>query len=213
MDTQPSSRERITWAPKIRQAKIWQLYLNDARGTVDDDLVEDVGYRLLQRCRSIQLATNRSLECPRCGEVIKLVESEPWRLDPGIQTCPNPDCGWTTTAREWHASWRHQDMLGKAAMPAIQVYLQDYPRASGSQERMLCIDQLIHAFHISLRDGKAGRSFANNLIEGSHAQVVDLLDRLFELPGGVDKEQWRTGVNEMWRRRRGLGDQGSKIEE
>ena len=69
MDTLPPSHEQINWAPKIRQAKIWQLYQNDARGTVDEDLVGDVGYRLLQRCRSIQLATNRSLECPRCGAV------------------------------------------------------------------------------------------------------------------------------------------------
>ena len=54
-------------------------------------------------------------------------------------------------------------------MPAIEVYLRDYPRAASTQQRMLCIDQLIHAFHISLLDGKVGRSFANNLIEGSHA--------------------------------------------
>ncbi len=90
--------ERITWAPKVRQAMIWQLYQNDARGTVDEALVEDAGYRLLQRCRSIQLATNRSLECPRCGAVFKLPESAPWRLLPGTHACPEPGCGWETTA-------------------------------------------------------------------------------------------------------------------
>ncbi len=88
-------------------------------------------------------------------------------------------------------------------MPAIEIYLRDYPRSTSVQERMLCIDQLIHAFHISLRTGKAGRSFANNLIEGSHEQVVDLLDRLFAKPGGVDKQQWRDEVVGMFRRRRG----------
>ena len=93
-------------------------------------------------------------------------------------------------------------------MPAIETYLGDYPRAATAQERMLCIDQLIHAFHVSLRDGKAGRSFANNLIEGSHKQVVDLLDRLFALPGGVKKDQWRAEVGKMFQRRRGL-EEGS----
>ena len=197
------SPEPIRWAPKVRQVKIWQLYQNDAHGTVDEDLVEDVGWRLLQRCRSIQLATSRGLECPRCGTAFKLPESEPWRILPGAHACPKPGCGWETTAEAWHASWRHRDLLGLAAMPAIETYLRDYPRAATVQERMLCIDQLIHAFHISLRDGQPGRSFANNLIEGSHQQVVDLLDRLFTLPGGVNKNQWQAEVGKMFMRRRG----------
>jgi hypothetical protein len=88
-------------------------------------------------------------------------------------------------------------------MPAAETYLADYPLAKTTEQRMVCIDQLIHAFHISLRTGKAGRSFANNLIEGSHDQVVDLLDRLFSSRNGVDKEQWRAEVNRMVNRRRG----------
>jgi hypothetical protein len=170
---------------------------------VDEALVEDVGWRLVQRCKSILLATQRSLECPRCGAVIRLPESEPWRILPGPHTCPTPECGWSTTREEWHASWRHRDLLGLAALPAIETYLADYPKADTAQARMLCIDQLIHAFHISLRDGQPGRSFANNLIEGNHQQVVELLDRLFALPGGIQKEDWRKQVELMSRRRRG----------
>jgi hypothetical protein len=69
---------------------------------------------------------------------------------------------------------------------------------------MVCIDQLIHSFHISLRTGKASRSFSNNLIEGSHDQVVEFLDRLSGQSGGVDKDEWRTEVQNMYKRRRGL---------
>ncbi len=196
------ARERIRWAPKLRQELIWELYQNDARGTLDEELLADAGYRLLQRCRSIQLATGRGVECPRCGAAFRLAESEPWRLLTGEHACPTPGCGWFTTPEEWHNSWRHQDLLGMAALPAIQAYLADYPRAATPEARMLCIDLLIHAFHVSLRDGQAGRSFANNLIEGSHQQVVELLDRLFALPGGTDKEAWRAQVDLMWRRRR-----------
>ncbi len=195
--------EKITWAPKIRQAKIWQLYQNDASGAVDEVLVEDVGLGLYQRCQSIRLATNRQVECPRCGTAFALKATEPWRFLPGAHACPTPGCGWQTTAEEWHASWRHRDLLGAAAMPAIETYLHDYPLAGGAKERMLCIDQLIHAFHISLRTGKAGRSFANNLIEGSHEQVVELLDRLSARPEGVDKDQWRAEIDNMFKRRRG----------
>jgi hypothetical protein len=196
--------EKITWAPKIRQAKIWQLYQNDALGTVDEDLVADVGYRLHQRCRSIWLATHQQVECPRCGAAFFTGEPGTWKPYPGVLTCPTAGCGWETTAHDWHLSWRHRDLLGAAAMPAVETYLGDYPAARSAEERMVCIDQLIHAFHISLRTGKAGRSFANNLIEGSHEQVVELLDRLYAGPGRMDKEHWRGEIENMWRRRRGL---------
>ena len=49
--------EKIAWSPKIRQSKIRQLYQNDALGTVDEVLVEDIGLGLLDRCRSIWLVT------------------------------------------------------------------------------------------------------------------------------------------------------------
>lgn len=195
--------EKITWAPKIRQAKIWQLYQNDALGTVDEMLVEDVGYRLLQRCKSIRTVTKRSVECPRCGTVFPMKETNEWRLLPGPHICPTSGCGWETTADEWHQSWSHRDLLGVAAIDAVETYLHDYPLAHIVEERMVCIDQLIHAFHVSLRTGKVGRSFANNLIEGSHDQVIDLLDRLFALPGGVNKDRWREDIDEMYQRRRG----------
>lgn len=203
MEQKPLSHEKISWAPKVRQIKIWQIYQNDALGMVDEELLEDVGYSLLQRCRSIQLATSRSVECPRCGTAFKISESSPWKLLPGPHVCPNPGCGWQTTAEEWHASWRHQDLLGAAAVLGLEAYLHDYPRASTPQERMLCIDQLIHAFHLSLRDGQPGRSFANNLIEGSHRQVIEFLDHLYVLPEGVKKEEWRAAVKQMEARRQG----------
>jgi hypothetical protein len=195
--------EKISWSPKIRQSKIWQLYQNDARGTVDEVLVEDVGLSLLHRCQSIKLVTQREVECPRCGATFSLCEPDSWKPLPGVQTCPTPRCGWETTAEEWHQSWSHRDLLGSAAIEAFEAYLHDYPRARTTEERMVCIDQLIHSFHISLQVSKPNRSFANNLIEGSHDQVIQLLDRLFAKPDGVDKEQWRATVDKMYVRRRG----------
>ncbi|RPJ49223.1 MAG: hypothetical protein EHM21_07260 [Chloroflexi bacterium] len=195
--------EKIGWASKIRQSKIWQLYQNDALGAVDEALVEEVGYDLYQRCRSIWLVTRREVECPRCGAVFTLCEPGSWKMLPGEQACPAPGCGWETTAAEWHASWRHRDLLGTAAFQAVETYLNDYPKALTPEARMVCIDQLIHSFHISLRTGKASRSFANNLIEGSHKQVVKFLDGLSEKQEGVDKDRWRAEINAMFRRRRG----------
>jgi len=195
--------EKIHWAPKVRQAKIWQLYQNDALGLVDEDLVREVGFDLLQRCRSVWQVSHRMVVCPRCGEPFTLAEDRKWKFRSEIQVCPTPDCGWEMTTQYWHETWRHQDLLGSAAMGAIETYMHDYPLAKSSEERMVCIDQVIHAFHISLKTGQLNRSFANNLIEGSHKQVIDLLDRLYEHPGGVDKTRWRDNVERMFRRRRG----------
>jgi hypothetical protein len=198
--------EKIIWSPRIRQAKIWQLYQNDALGAVDEILVEDVGLALLHRCQSIRLVTRREVECPRCGTVFSLCIPGTWKTLPGIQFCPKEDCGWQTTAEQWHASWRHRALLGAAAMPAIETYLHDYPRAQRTEEQMVCIDQLIHSFHISLQTGKLNRSFANNLIEGSHEQVVEFLDRLSAITGGVDKDQWRAEVKRMYNTRQGRNE-------
>ena len=195
--------EKITWAPKIRQAKIWQLYQNDALGTVDEILVMDVGGALLERCRSIWHATRREVVCPRCGAAFAMCQPDSWKPLPGVLPCPIPNCGWETTNQQWHESWRHRDMLGLAAIGAVETYLHDYPLARSPEDRMVCIDQLIHTFHIGLQTGKAGRSFANNLIEGSHQQVVEFLDRLSAKPGGVDKDAWRAEAVKMFRLRRG----------
>ena len=195
--------EKISWAPKIRQAMIRQLYLNDARGTVDELLVEDVGLALYQRCQSIWLVTHREVECPRCGATFTLCEPGSWKYLPGVQTCPTPGCGWESTAEQWHESWRHRELLGTAVMQPTQIYLHDYPLARTTEARMVCIDQLIHAFHISLQTGGLNRSFANNLIEGSHDQVVELLDGLSAVSSRVDKEQWRADIKSMYARRRG----------
>jgi hypothetical protein len=194
--------EKISWSPKIRPSKIRQLYENDARGTVDEVLVEDVGLALLQRCQSIWLVTNRNVECPRCGVAFTLCEPGSWKTLPGLQTCPTPGCGWETTAELWHDSWRHRELLGTAVLQPTETYLHDYPQARTTQERMVCIDQLIHAFHIGLQTGNFNRSFANNLIEGSHDQVIEFLDQLSAQPGGVDKEQWRDQVQQMYANRR-----------
>ena len=195
--------EKIFWSPKIRQSKIRQLYQNDALGAVDEVLVEEVGLGLLDRCRSIWLVTRREVECPRCEATFSLCEPDSWKPLPGIQRCPTPGCGWETTVEKWHESWKHRELLGTAAMDAIETYLLDYPRAKTSGQRMVCIDQLIHSFHISLRTGKATRAFANNLIEGSHDQVIEFLDRLSARDDGVDKEQWRAEIANMYKTRRG----------
>jgi hypothetical protein len=122
-------------------------------------------FSLYQRCSKIWLMTLRLLECPRCGTAFYLRMRSLWRLLPGSQSCSGQGCGWETTAEAWHASRKHRDLLGTAAQPSMETYLDDYLHAHTTAEKVLYIDQLVHSFHISLRTGKVGRSFANNLYE------------------------------------------------
>jgi len=45
--------EKIRWAPKVRQEKLWRLYQSEAGGFLDEELLDKVGYALLERCENI----------------------------------------------------------------------------------------------------------------------------------------------------------------
>lgn len=68
---------------------------------------------------------------------------------------------------------------------------------------MLAIDQLIHAFHWDFKLHLPNRPAANNLIEGSLEQVIDLLDRLSYGEDAQAREEWRENRDRMLKRRRG----------
>ena len=196
----------IHWAPKVQRAKVRRLYETDALGIHDEVLIEDVGSALLERCRSILRVTAGEVACPRCGTVFACVCG---RLEvDDVSVCPTSGCGWQTTACAYHASWRHRELLGANTLPAIAAYAERYPAARTPQARMILIDQLIHAFHWDLKAGLPNRSTANNLIEGSHNEVVAFLDQLTYgdagTPGLADsRAAWRQTADVMMRRRRG----------
>jgi hypothetical protein len=199
--------EKIHWAAKVNRTKIWRLYQNDARGTIDEALVEDVGWALFQRCQSILMVSRGQLECPRCGAVFSAPNIKP--ENPGFLGCPVPNCSWQTPLDEYHKSWRHQDLIGSNALPSFEAFITNYPKARTVRARTFLIDQLIHAFHWDMKQGVPNRSAGNNLIVGSHQEVVAFLDTLSsgEANGiGTEEEkaQWRETVQRMWKRRKAI---------
>ena len=82
------------------------------------------------------------------------------------------------------------------------------PRVERPREKMILIDQLLHAFHRGIIAGKPHRAAANNLLEGSHGQVIAFLDELTygaaSTPGLADQQAaWRDGVKAVEQVRRG----------
>jgi hypothetical protein len=47
------ARPELDWAPRVAPEQVRLLYEKDARGFVDDELLDDVGYRLAARCTDI----------------------------------------------------------------------------------------------------------------------------------------------------------------
>lgn len=64
---------RIRWAARVPKRKIRQLYKTDAKGIVDEELIDEVGYAFLARCEDILMVTGAAagrVRCPGCGEII-----------------------------------------------------------------------------------------------------------------------------------------------
>jgi predicted RNA-binding Zn-ribbon protein involved in translation (DUF1610 family) len=167
--------EKPHWAPKISQAKIRLLYERDAQGIIDLVLIDEVGWALWERCDSILIVTaahNGQVLCPICGTVIE--RQNPW-ADDEIVECTK--CGWHIPWATYHQSYRSKQLFGANAIGVFETYHKAFPRAQTAQEKMLMIDQLLHAFHISLKED-IGRPVAANLIEGSLKDVIHFLDTL-----------------------------------
>jgi hypothetical protein len=159
---------RPTYAPKVPIGWIVRLYTADAQGRRDPELIEKVGWRLHARCRDVLMVSASQVACPHCHTQFTV----PWIGCPEDSTAYCPGCDWSITAGAYHASFRHQDLLGGNARPAFEQFEAAFPRARTDEERMLLIDRLVHALHTS--GGRAAR----NLLEGQPRRVLALLDGL-----------------------------------
>ena len=192
-----TSQERIRWSPRIRPEFIERLYRSNAAGFQDTDLCDEVAYRLHLRCQAILMVARDEVVCPRCETVFRIGISSPQT----ITACPTR-CGWETTMLTYRQSWSKQRIWAANAIPAIEEFNARYRPTLSYREKMLLIDRLIHSFHWSLKENLPARSAANNLIEGSHDQVVTFLDNLSSLDP-ESKSAWRTTMQAMMKRRKG----------
>ncbi|TAK24069.1 MAG: hypothetical protein EPO26_06555 [Chloroflexota bacterium] len=160
--------KRLRYAPKLPIARIRRLYQADALRLRDDDLLTDVGWRLVARCADVLMVSASQARCPECHACFRV----PWIGQPPslVSTCP--PCGWSVTAGEYHDSWRHQDLWGTNAREPLGAFVATYSQAASYEARMLLIDRLINAVHTT------GGRVARNLFEGRSSQVIAALDAL-----------------------------------
>jgi len=182
-----SGRSDIEWSPRVSLAKIRELYVNEARGTCDDELIEEVGFGLLARCQSIieytQACEEGKVCCMRCAKqkrttIIQRNMSKP----SGLVRCPV--CGWQVRWRVYKAESENADGQLRAghAGEAFARYVAVYPQCRTREEKILAIDRLIHEFHwILVKEGqpaRANKPAGVNLLRGNIIQVLDMLNEL-----------------------------------
>src|SRR5579871_1501616 len=132
---------RIRWAPKLRTDRLVRLYQDNARGLLDAGLVDDVGWRLWERLADVLRVTGGRVACPACGTEFQV--RVPGGGPDEARVCPT--CGWATTAADWHRSWEHRDLNGNC--PDFEAFVDAYPKAVTTRDRMLLIDTVVHALH------------------------------------------------------------------
>ena len=177
-----SGVEAIRWAPRVRRSTIRRLYEQDARGIVDEELIDEVAFAFYARCKAILTATAAwygTAACPRCEREIAHGHDprEVLRCEP---------CAWETTWIEYRRSFRSKQLIGGYARPWFEQYTVRLPAARTPRERMLLIDWMVHRLHNALPTGgeaPIGRPAAVNMIGGTLSQVAAMLDELAEVPG------------------------------
>lgn len=198
--------DELRWARRVKPDPIRRLYTLDAKGIVDDQLIDEVGYAFLARCESIRTCTRAVYgrgTCPRCQNIIPRADTDwkTWRKDEAM-AC---GCGWATTWGEYQATYRRKQLVGGNAYPAFRAFIDDWPRVRLARDKMMLIDRLLHACHVDALERWA-RPAACNLLEGRMSELIPFLDELAYGPQsspGV-REQRRTWDKrpqlQAWRR-------------
>ena len=56
-----SESELIKWSPRVSQQKIRLLYEKDAKGIIDEELIDDIAFSFFVRCQDIITVTDAIL--------------------------------------------------------------------------------------------------------------------------------------------------------
>ena len=174
----PEDLAEVRWASRVNPSLIRRLYESDARGLLDDELLDEVGVALYARCRSILRATaagRGEVTCPRCERTVLLAAAGPWAGRDEVLPCA---CGWSARWGDYFKTYQGKHLVGGGALPFHERFVAEWGRAQTPQQKMLTIDRLIHAFHWELVKNP-GRPAARELIYARNTtELLTFLDRL-----------------------------------
>ena len=173
----PSSHPNLDWSPKVPPERIRRLYDNDQRDIFDEDLLREVGYSLVARCKDIlevSEAIAGVVHCRSCGQIIPRINYGLSDEDDEVLRCSR--CGWQLTWRDYFQSFTGRQLRGGEVVHIYREFVERFESAQSPQAKMLAIDALIHEFHTNL--GKPTKPVAVTVIGGSSARVKQLIEDL-----------------------------------
>lgn len=174
-------KTEIRWASRVPPEMIRRLYEGEARGMLDEDLLEDVFLRIYGRCLSIIDVTEAGrgrIRCPVCRTVIEMPEGfRQGKNAQGDQPIVCPKCPWRCTWGEFFRSYQKKQLVAGGAEPFVREFVAGVPAARCPRDRLLMIDRLIHRFHTWQKDIPT-RPTAVNVIAGSVSEVGRLIEEL-----------------------------------
>jgi hypothetical protein len=181
--------------------------LRESHGICEDELVDEVGWRLYFRCESIleftEAVQTGRVRCKRCAVHGTLTILQRKTRQPAeILKCPV--CSWQVLWRVYvKAAEKTGNIQAGHAQLAFERYVKTYPRCQNVKEKIVAIDQLIHEFHwLIMGKGKlpeAAKPAGANLLQGSTTQILALLN---ELAYGKDSPPELLETREVWLSRR-----------
>ncbi|MCL5999743.1 MAG: Rho termination factor N-terminal domain-containing protein [Chloroflexi bacterium] len=190
-------QNKIQWAKRVPRHQVRRLYESDARGMLDEALLEEVGHGMYARCADmfeVHEAREGRIKCRNCGTVI-LRHSRFWDKSE-VLACER--CGWQVTWGAYYDSYTGERLLPGAAEEVFRRFVDQWPTAHTAAAKMLLIDWLIHEFHMN--QGIAGRPVGENVIHGSAQQVSELIEHLAYGSGSTaglqDQPTWAAQLND-----------------
>ncbi|MDR0286402.1 MAG: hypothetical protein LBI03_01645 [Clostridiales bacterium] len=166
---------KFKWCKKVSRNDLLKLYQSEAKGIIDEELLDKVGYTFYIRCmqakQTRELMEQGQILCLNCGGIL----SADFSKDNQPIIC---ECGYSYTYREYRRSCNTANMPGGRAAPIFEHFVKEWPICKDTSQKMMLIDWLIHECHVTLMSGLKGRSVCINLIEGTSKQISDLIMKL-----------------------------------
>ncbi len=202
----PFTPNSIRWSPRVPKWKLRQLYQQVSLGIYDEELINDIGMTLYERCQDIlnihRARVEKKVTCPKCWSENKIVLID--RQGPREELLQCPGCGWSMQWYLYQRSYKRRQLNPGGAVKVFSEFVNNYIMARNPQDKVLSIDRLIHEFHYSLREDpdRPTRPAGVNLISGNLEEVVAFLDELsgLDLPENLEnnEKEWREKVKSTY---------------
>ncbi len=191
-----SEHDKFHWAKRVSRRDIQRLYESDAKGLLDEDLLNEVHYGIYVRVRDMfevrEAQQFGQVKCRHCHTPVP----QPYRMGArnknNVLQCAK--CGWQVTCGEFYDSYTGKSMLPGSATDLFETYLERFSQAKTSQQKLLLIDWLIHQFHVM--QGVARMPVGENVIQGTTEQVRELIETLAYGPDNTQAlsslQEWRS---------------------